>query len=60
MMLEITSDLYSKNKDICMDITTRASDLVTKIKFLLLLSIDHFRVLKTLTFQTRLSAKPLM
>ena len=36
MMLEITSDLYSKNKDICMDITTRASDLVTRIKFLLI------------------------
>ena len=58
-MLEITRDLYSQNKDIYMDITTRASDLVTRIKFLLP-SIDHFRVPKTFTFKTRLSAKPFM
>ena len=57
MMLEITSDLYSKNKDICMDITTRASDLVTKIKFLLLLSIRPFAGFKNSHFPNEAKCK---
>lgn len=52
MILEIIRDLYSQNKDICMDITKKASDLVTRIKFLLI-GIDHFRVPKTASLSKR-------